>query len=74
MFCRLGKWFCTNNHVSFLPEAVMKDVFKAAKNSSCGKLSLWKDSISNMLWHSFATSSELISIKYSKVLFSYYRN
>ena len=39
---------------------VMKDVFKAAKNNSCVKLSLWKDSIANMLWWSFATSSKLI--------------
>ena len=38
-------------------EMVMKEVFKAAKNNNCVKLSLWKDSISNMLWWSFATSS-----------------
>ena len=37
----------------------MKDIFKAAKNNNCVKLSLWKDSISNMLWWSFATSSQL---------------
>ena len=36
----------------------MKEVFKAAKNNNCAKLSLWKDSISNMLWWSFATSSK----------------
>ena len=40
-------------------EMVMKEVFKAAKNNNCVKLGLWKDSISNMLWWSFATSSSL---------------
>ena len=41
---------------------VMKEVFKAAKNNNCVKLGLWKDSISNMLWWSFATSSRLNKI------------
>ena len=44
--------------ILFFLELVMKDVWKAAKNSSCAKLNLWRDSISNMLWWSFATSSK----------------
>ena len=36
----------------------MKDIWKASKLQSCRGLREWKDSISNMLWWSFATSSE----------------
>ena len=33
----------------------MKDVFDATKLKSCANLAKWKDSITNMLWWSFAT-------------------
>ena len=36
-------------------ESVMKDVFDATKLKSCANLAKWKDSITNMLWWSFAT-------------------
>ena len=35
----------------------MKQIFKFCKAKCCSNLALWKDSISNMLWYSFATSS-----------------
>ena len=36
-------------------ESVMKDIWDATKLKTCLSLLAWKDSISNMLWWSFAT-------------------
>ena len=44
-------------------ELVMKDVWKASKTAQCSNLPLWKDSITNMLWYSFSTSSRNLLYK-----------
>ena len=40
----------------------MKDVWEASKLKSCSELAQWKDSITNMLWWSFATASKIWKI------------
>ena len=44
-------------------KSVMKDIFNYCKAKCCSNLALWKDSISNMLWHSFATSASEQELK-----------
>ena len=39
-------------------KCVMKDVFEACKLKTCSDLAKWKDSITNMLWWSFATCKD----------------
>ena len=45
----------SNEKIFVHTESVMKDVFDATKLKSCANLAKWKDSITNMLWWSFAT-------------------
>lgn len=40
-------------------KSVMKDIWKFCKAKKCSKLALWKDSIANNLWYSFATSRQV---------------
>ena len=52
-----------------IAESVMKDVFKFCKAKCCSNLALWKDSITNMLWYSFASSGFKKQGKITKSLF-----
>ena len=40
----------------YLLECVMKDIWKHCKAKHCSNLVLWKESITNMMWWSFAES------------------